>query len=240
MDNRPRRSRPPRSVRDGDADSRLERARHRHRRRPSQRRRLPRRASRTDARPPRRDRPWPGHRGHHLGVGTFAFAGTCCGYRRSHHRPFHPLVGARDDWDRVSRIDGSADLLRDAAPQPLRLDVVRIGLDADRRRVPVAGAERRAHRWIDDAPGTCRGGRARPDGVRLRRACGPPRAGTHERRILQRGRDARAVATADTGHPFGATGAAGSHRRMRRSRALPTFFRPSAGASSAGNRTATS
>ena len=138
------------------------------------------------------------------------------------------MVDARDDWDRVSCADGSSDLLRHAAPQPVRLELVRVGLDADRRCVPMAGVERRAHRWIDDAPGACRGCRARPDGVRLRRACGPPRSGTRERRIIRRGGDARAVRHGpDTRRAFG------SHRRrpvryrrMRRGRAALDRARP--------------
>jgi hypothetical protein len=222
-----RRSRPRRPVRDGDAHRRLERARRRHRGGPSRRCRLSRRPSRTDTRAARRHRPGPGHRRHHLGMGAVAIAPGAGGGPGGSSAAFQAMVGPGHDWRRVSWPDGSADGVRHAAAQPVRLDLVRARLDADRRRVSLDRAEcgadcRLGHRR--SAPSGAH--RARAAGTRLHRSRGPARAGARVRRDVRRLRGTRPVRDGANLRrtPIGDRRAARGSRLVRRGRGPPDIL----------------
>ena len=74
----------------------------------------------------------------------------------------------------AARADGSADVVRHAAAEPVRLALVRRRLDADRRHLSADGAGHRPARPADAGAAARQGGvRAAADGDQLRRARAP-------------------------------------------------------------------
>ena len=113
---------------DGDAGARFERSRHRHRHRRLGSRELPAVASRADTRPDRHRRPWPDH-------------GRAGASRISPSSPSESVVDASPGSLSVVGIVGVfLHVLMDlptsygyAGAQPVRLALVRVGLDSDHR-----------------------------------------------------------------------------------------------------------